>query len=93
MRNTAREARIPSGSSAIEIYANNHAVCAAAAQMSEHIEKLRQAGFILPDQAQFRLAWIEEIRAMTCQDVNMGMDDHEFDSAAAAEKRRLPIEQ
>jgi hypothetical protein len=52
-----------------DIYASNYNLNAAADQMSEHIEKLRQAKMISTEEAQDRIAAIEEVRALTSADV------------------------
>ena len=75
-----------------EIYASNHGVSVAAAQMSEHIEKLRQAGLVPATEAQSRIATIEEVRALTSADVALNIVDSELQSARAAEKRKLAIQ-
>lgn len=76
----------------IEIYASTHAVSVAAAQMSEHIEKLSQAGLVGADEAQRRLAVIEGIRASTSADVGLNMADPELENAGKAERKQLAIE-
>lgn len=77
----------------IEIYASVHAVNSAAAQMAEHIEKLKETGLIGAEQADHRIASIEEIRALTSADVGVNINSHELDSAGAAEQQKLAIEQ
>jgi hypothetical protein len=75
-----------------DIYASNYNLNAAAAQMSEHIDKLRQAGLIATNEAQDRIAAIEEVRALTSADVALNIVDSELTSARDAEQKRLAIQ-
>lgn len=76
----------------VEIYASAHAVNSAAAQMSEHIEKLRDTGLIDGAEAKHRIASVEEIRALTTADVCLNMVDSELGSARDAQQSKLAIE-
>lgn len=76
----------------VEIYASNHAVSTAAGQMTEHIEKLSQAGLIGAEEAKHRVASIEEIRALTNADVGINMNTPELENARTAEQKKLAIE-
>jgi hypothetical protein len=75
-----------------DIYASSYVVSTTAADMSEHIDKLRQAGMIAIEEAQARIAAIEEIRALTAADVALNIVDSELASARDAQKKRLTIE-
>lgn len=77
---------------AVEIYASNHAVSTAAAQMTEHIEKLSQTGLIGAEEARHRIVTIEEVRALTNADVGINMNTPELENARTAERKKLAIE-
>lgn len=73
----------------LEIYASNLAVSTGAAQMIEHIDKLKEAGLIAPSEATQRIAAIEEARALTSLNVVLNMVRSELDNANTAQQKKF----